>query len=61
MQYQCLASQNTMAALIGGQTIHSWGHIPINASDAADKIHKKNKDMTCMSLVFACDGSSLMK
>ena len=41
MQFQFLASQNTMAALIGGATVHSWSTIPVNASDAADKVNKK--------------------
>ena len=31
IQFQFLASQNTMAALIEGQTIHSWGTIPLGA------------------------------
>ena len=34
VQFQFLASQNTMAALIGGTTVHSWGVIPVNATDA---------------------------
>ena len=54
MQYQCLASQNTMAALIGGQTIHSWGRIPINATDANDKMHKNNKDGDIDELYVSC-------
>ena len=37
MQFQCLAAQHTMAALIGGTTIHGWGKIPVNATDAANK------------------------
>ena len=37
VQFQFLASQNTMAALIGGTTVHSWAVIPINADDAAQK------------------------
>ena len=31
IQFQFSASQNTMAALIEGQTIHSWGGIPVGA------------------------------
>ena len=41
VQFQFLASQNTMAALIGGATVHSWSTIPVNASDAADKVNNK--------------------
>ena len=28
VQYQCLASQHTMAALIGGTAMHGWGQVP---------------------------------
>ena len=44
VQFQFLASQNTMAALIGGQTLHTWGQIPINATDAAAKVQTKASD-----------------
>ena len=44
VQFQFLASQNTMAALIGGSTIHSWASIPINAIDAASKSIGKSAD-----------------
>ena len=44
MQFTFLASQNTMAALIGGQTVHAWGAIPVNATEAASKIHVKTQD-----------------
>jgi len=44
VQFQFLASQNTMAALIGGQTIHSWGRIPINATQANSKVGTKGAD-----------------
>ena len=37
VQYVCLASENTMAALIGGMTFHAWASIPINLADAIDK------------------------
>ena len=33
-----------MAALIGGSTLHSWGQIPINASNAEDKMTNKGDD-----------------
>jgi len=29
-EFVCIASMNTMAALIGGYTIHTWGEVPIN-------------------------------
>ena len=29
VHYVCIASQNTMAALIGGFTNHSWGGVPV--------------------------------
>ena len=41
VQFQFLASQNTMAALIGGATVHSWSTIPVNAHDAASKMQSK--------------------
>ena len=44
VQFQFLASQNTMAALIGGKTVHSWGTIPVNATDAANKLQTKGVD-----------------
>ena len=37
VHYQCLAPQNTMAALIGGSTLHSWGAIPMNATAAREQ------------------------
>ena len=37
VQFQMLAPQHTMAALIGGRTVHGWGKIPINATAAADQ------------------------
>ena len=44
VQFQFLAPQNTMAALIGGATVHTWGTIPVNATDAASKVHTKGDD-----------------
>ena len=44
VQFQFLASQNTMAALIGGATVHSWGTIPVNADHAASKAQTKGAD-----------------
>jgi hypothetical protein len=37
-EFVCLASMNTMAALIGGFTIHSWGEVPINAEQQQKKV-----------------------
>ena len=36
VQFQCLASQNTFANQIGGQTFHHWGSIPVNAAVAME-------------------------
>ena len=44
VQFQFVASQNTMAALIDGKTVHTWGVIPVNAADAQSKIHTKSTD-----------------
>ena len=44
VQFQLLASQNTMAALIGGTTVHSWGVIPVNATEASAKLTAKSND-----------------
>ena len=33
-----------MAALIGGTTIHNWGGIPVNSTDASSKIQSKGAD-----------------
>ena len=37
VDFQFLASQNTMAALIGGKTVHHWGSTPVNARTARDE------------------------
>ena len=39
VQYQFLATQNTMAELIGGKTANTWGVIPPNKTAAAAKMH----------------------
>ena len=41
---QFLAAQNSMAALIGGKTVHHWGSIPVNAKTARDKSTSKAGD-----------------
>ena len=46
VQFQMVAPQHTMALLIGGKTVHSWGQVPINASSAQDQGNKKaNEDI----------------
>ena len=63
-----LATQNTMAALIGGFTVHSWGTIPVNSSNAANKINSKANagDMNelfsktqCLRWIFSDECSTL--
>jgi hypothetical protein len=33
-EFVCIASMNTMAALIGGMTIHGFGGVPFNSDNA---------------------------
>ena len=40
VQYQKVAPQHTMAILIGGQTVHSWGCVPINATSMQSRTSK---------------------
>ena len=56
VQFQYLASQNTMAALVGGATVHSWSTIPVNATDAAEKVQTKGKDGDVDELFTKCLG-----
>ena len=44
VQFQFLATQNTMAELICGSTVHSWGCIPVNKAAATAKAHAMSKD-----------------
>ena len=44
VQFQFLASQNTMAALIGGRTIHNWGVIPVSVTQASSNTTTKSSD-----------------
>ena len=44
IQFQFLAMQHTMAALIGGHTIHPWVTIPVNFTDAFNKATSKSSD-----------------
>ena len=46
VQYQKVAPQHTMAILIGGQTLHSFGCVPINATSMQSRTHKgKNSEI----------------
>ena len=56
VQFQCIATQNTMAALIGGSTAHNWAHIPINPEDAIGKTHTKAVDGDVDALFEDCLG-----
>ena len=44
VQFQFLATQNSMAELIGGGTVHTWGVIPPDKTQAAAKKGDKNVD-----------------
>ena len=45
VQYQCLASQHTMAAVIGGTTIHGWGKVPVNTTQLYQAAARKKNDL----------------
>ena len=38
VQFQLVAPQHTMALLIGGTTVHSWGQVPINATSMQERM-----------------------
>ena len=62
IDFQFLASQNTMAALIGGKTVHHWGAIPVSLTHAQEKANAKSKEGDVDALferVLVADGSSL--
>ena len=44
MQFQFLATQNSMAELINGATVHTWGGIPANKTAASAKYRKEEVD-----------------
>ena len=44
VQFQFLSAQNSMAALIGGNTVHSWGVIPTSKTAASAKYANKEVD-----------------
>ena len=51
IHFVCLAFQNTMAAQIGGETIHHWSGIPVAESDGAAAARDPQKLSTkCQSL-----------
>ena len=56
IQFQCLATQNTMAALIGGSTVHHWAHMPVVFEDARDKARSKHSDGDVDALFEDCLG-----
>ena len=56
VQFQFLATQNTMAALTGGATSHTWGGIPVNFADASSKVQSKGADGDIDDLFFECLG-----
>ena len=50
-QFVCLAVQNTIAANIGGSTIHHWGNINIG-NDQGNKSGKGNRGKRDTSILF---------
>ena len=52
VQFQFLAAQNSMAALIGGNTVHSWGVIPTSKTVAMAK--HANKEVQWDQLFLNC-------
>ena len=68
IQFVYLATRNTMAALIGGFKVHSWGTIPANSSDAVEKINSKAcagevdelfAKVQCLRWIFVDESSTL--
>ena len=53
-EFMCLAPLNTMAALIKGNTVHSWGEVPINAGQAAARSSKRYSDRDVTSMFTKC-------
>ena len=52
----CLASMNTMAALIGGMTIHSWAEVPVNNDVGSKRAEKKLDCPGAEFVVFIVEG-----
>ena len=51
-EFQFIASMNTMVALIGGATIHSFGEVPIREDQSIAK-KKKNRDKLDVCTMFS--------
>ena len=51
-EFVFLASQNTMAALIEGSTIHSYGDIPFYGTDGKNKNVRGEKGVKDMSHLY---------
>ena len=51
-----MASQNTMASLIGGQTLHHWSTIPVNAKTAGQKKTGKGSEGDIDALFLKVQG-----
>jgi len=51
IEFVCVASMNTMAALIGGMTLHAWGEIPITDEQSVAKASKR-RDKADISTMF---------
>ena len=47
VEFACIASMNTMAALIGGSTIHSFGEVPIGDEQASLRTKTKLGQARC--------------
>ena len=55
-EFVCIAPLNTMAALIKGYTVHSWGEVPINAGQASQQSSKRYSDRDVSSMFAKCSG-----
>ena len=47
VEFACIAGMNTMAALIGGSTIHSFGEVPIGDDQANSRKKAKAGQARC--------------
>ena len=56
VEFQYLASQNTMASLIGGLTLHHWSTIPVNATKAQEKKMGKGAEGDVNALFLKVQG-----
>ena len=43
IEFQCLASQNSMAGRIDGATLHSWAEVPIDRDNASMRDRKRSE------------------